>query len=526
MAAGGSAVRHIDGLCLEFASHLNPLAYVPADCKSLTVDQYFTPFVDGYTEQPAKLRHLAIKYVEHETYIMAPGRDPVEILNNLSHLTQLRSLHVEAPSDSYKPARLHNLPVSLTSLHMDGIWGVGGTTISLPEPDLGWGRESEHLRRLAMLEFHSCCMDVCVGSIARLQNLTSLSYRHSVVGTDVDDILKLTNLVSLDLIGLRSPSPSPWRRLEAWPALCVLKFAGCCMIVNTTVLDISTVQEVHADRLAQGMETANIHLYFRDDHAIMLGLLASLLSPVWSTHIVGLHVVITDTHDTAPHLATIVNQVLEALLCLQSFQLVGESCEQRRCYDHRHGRIVLSDGYSGQLRNLKLQNMYCSTLDLKVATCLTSISLKVIEKKDVSCELILPSSVVRLNFRGNFHTLTTRHAKCLLEGLSCLTQVTLGLTKFTNRRRPELNSSACMPTMPSSLLWLSVESNTLKQLLDRCAQDCLRHCLGLEYLILPLSAYPQGALLTWVQAAQYVRVSDNDPGDILRYLTVLNSAFD
>lgn len=119
---------------------------------------------------------------------------------------------------------------------------------------------------------------------------------------------------------------------------------------------------------------------------------------------------------------------------------------------------------------------------------------------------------------GNYCTLTTGHAKCLLEGLPHLKRVTLGLNKFYDYHggRPELNSSVCMPTMPSSLCWLSVKSFSLKQLLDGCAHECLQHCAGLEYLILPLYQCPKGELLAWVKAARYLRVSDYDLEDVLR----------
>ena len=334
-------------------------------------------------------------------------------------------------------------------------------------------------------------MQVGANFIASLQGLTSLSFSHSKVGRELDVVSKLTNLVSLDLTRTFSGAPmdlggvkQPWSRFVAWPALCVFKLAGCWLIDNSTVLDIVTVQEVHTDRLAQGMETSNIHLLLRDRHASTRGSLASLSSPAWSTHIVDLPMIPTDTQDTALQIATIVNLVLEALLFLQSFQLVGVSCEKEQLFDidHTQGIIGLGDGYSGRLKTLKLQDINCSVLDLQVATCLTSISLKAIEMGGVSCKLILPSSVACLQFFGNCCTLTTGHAKCLLEGLPHLKRITLGLNKFYDYHggRPELNSSVCMPTMPSSLCWLSVKSFSLKQLLDGCAQECLQHCAGLD----------------------------------------------
>lgn len=126
-------------------SHLNPLACVPADCNSLTVDEHFSPFVGDYTERAEKLQHLAVQYREHSIHRQTSGRDPLETLGNLSHLTQLRSLKVETPGSRSGLAGLGNLPRSLTSLCIEA-WG--DVDIYLPDPDLEWGWESECLRRL------------------------------------------------------------------------------------------------------------------------------------------------------------------------------------------------------------------------------------------------------------------------------------------------------------------------------------------------------------------------------------------
>ena len=159
LTAGGSAVWHGRHNYLKVDSHLNPLACVPANCNSLTVDEHFAPFVGEYTEQPAKLQHLAIKYREHPIDKSTPGRDPHETMNNLSHLTQLRSLKVEGPGHMSGLAGLHDFPKSLTSLYIGG-WRVEDIHIDLPNPDSARRRESECLRHLANLEFHMCGMHI------------------------------------------------------------------------------------------------------------------------------------------------------------------------------------------------------------------------------------------------------------------------------------------------------------------------------------------------------------------------------
>lgn len=108
--------------------------------------------------------------------------------------------------------------------------------------------------------------------------------------------------------------------------------------------------------------------------------------------------------------------------------------------------------------------MFCTTLDLESATCLTGISLKGIDSQCMPCELMLPSSVEQLKFFGI--SLTTVHAQKLPEGLPNLTQVMLGTNNYRvtsesvdgygsgRCQNEEFNSLACMPTggtMPSSL---------------------------------------------------------------------------
>lgn len=117
-------------------------------------------------------------------------------------------------------------------------------------------------------------------------------------------------------------------------------------------------------------------------------------------------------------------------------------------------------------------------------------------------------SLERLEFFGD--SLTTRHAKCVLQGLPSLTHVKLGLNTCSIFREPELNSSACTPAMPGSLRWLSVTNTLIKTLLDESARECLKHSPGLEYLILPLYHYPKGELYAWIKGARCVRISGND----------------
>ena len=63
---------------------MSPLTSVPAECKSLTVDERFAPFVSNYVGQPAKLPHLDIKLSSEAA--RTSGTDPLKALCELKSL--------------------------------------------------------------------------------------------------------------------------------------------------------------------------------------------------------------------------------------------------------------------------------------------------------------------------------------------------------------------------------------------------------------------------------------------------------
>ena len=407
LTAGGSAVT--EDCSLEIGEDLNPLTHAPAECESLTVDEHFAPCVGKCLERPVKLQHLAIQCSRLPASTSdastcdtsTSDTDPLKVLCDLSHLTQLTSLKLEAPAehDDVLAYILTKCPESLTNVYIGGwrydqvsfVWSM----VFLPTCAL----EHENLRRLTKLELRECRVVMPHGCTTCLEGLTSLSMTRSHIDGQLDQVMRLTNLVSLDLTDIHPHgliahpnAQKPWSKFDTWPALRVLKFAGCCMIDNSTALDISAVTEVHTDMLTQGMETANIHLVVRHTHANMFRFLSTLASPVWCTCIVALHVAATDVQHTAFCLATVTNQVLETLACLQSFHFEGQQC-------HKHGqaRFILGNGYSGQLKDLTLQHMCFRIIDLESATCLTSISLKGVDCCTF-CELKLPAVWYNLSF--------------------------------------------------------------------------------------------------------------------------------
>ena len=516
LTAGDAAER---ALQIDLREHPTPFAFVPEDCNSLTVDEQLAPFVGDYTNhrrlhhQATKLQHLGIKYGTSST--CQCGSDPIAELPDLSHMTQLTSLKV-APDRCLNALfdSLAKCPESLTSCYIRG-WSHNGMEICF-RPELCQPVQ-EHLRRLTKLELSMCSVIVPTGCITCLEGLTSLSITQSELEPEFDEVRKLTNLVSLDLTDTNPPgaiygevtSGEPWSKFDAWPALQVFKFAACWLIDTSTALNIATVNEVHTDMLTPGMESANIHWVLQHTFTCKdtLGVLASL-TPVWCSCIVGLHVnVPLRPHMyTALQLATAVNQVLDVCLCLQTFRFDGGAPE-----NGGQAKILLGSDYSGQLKDLTLKHICCNKIDLGLATTLTSISLTDMDSRRMSCELVLPSMVERLEFLGN--ALITRDSKYLLQGLSCLRQVTLGHQDprhFSGTEELGLSSSACMPTLPGSLRHLRVMTSAVKGLLDHSAQRCLKFCTSLEHLTLPAYEHPMRELHAWVKAARHVHILDNE----------------
>ena len=481
------------------------------------MDKHFAPFIAEYTDKSAKLEHLAINCEG------GYNRNLIGELPDLRQLQQLKSLKVEAP-DTYACSEavataLAKCPESLSSCYIRSR-GDCGMIINFTRRC--YSLVQEQLRRLTTLDLFWCQVHITEASITCLEGLTSLSIMHSEVKSELEAVTQLTNLVYLDLTKADMPGSifgdtryfdrhEPWSKFEAWPALQVFKFAGCWLIDKTTVLDVGNVQELHTDRLTPGMETASIHLVLHhtctDNDT--LGVLVTLLTPVWCSCIVDLRVVPENTY-TALQLATVVNHLLQVCFCLQTLHLVGRGS---RSEDRGQAKIVLGDGYCAQLKDLKLEHICCRMIDLGSARALTSISFTGMESQHILCELILPSMVTLLEFFGT--ALFDSHAKYMLKGLSSLAQITLGTRdprcSYIHREPiAKLDSFACMPTLPGSLRYLRVMSPSLKKLLDDSAQRCLRFCTSLQHLTLPAYEHPVGKLHAWVKAARHVHILDFD----------------
>ena len=492
--------------------HLSPLSCIPKQCNSLNVDEYFTPLVSHYVEQPANLQHLAVSYDEHPT---CDGGNVLTLLPDLRHLTQLRSLRVKAPENCAHALAncLAKCPASLTSCYIGPFWYDLDITF-LPEV---YQPVLQHLGRLTKLHLGSCRVHIPEGSITCLKGLTNLSITGAEIDAELKGVTRLTGLVSLALSHTYAPGTilpcegkvggQPWGKFKAWPALSVFKFANCWLINESTALDIASVPELHTDRLRPGMEIANVHLEMSSLYHNTVWKFASLSSPVWCSCLVCVHVDFVRGQCCALHLAPIVQQVLEVCLCLESFYFNGEA-------DDSHGQAganIMLGNVSQHLKDLKLSKLCCSKVGLGPAVAVTSLGLIAMDWNGMSCELILPSTLERLESSCN--CLFSMHGKHVLDGLSSLTHLTIETESrsYCEAEEAELHHSEYMPTLPSSLRRLHVMSSDIKKLLDDSAQRCLRFCTSLEHLTLPANEYPEGELHAWVKAAQHVHIVDNGP---------------
>ena len=70
---------------------------MPLACDSLSLDEHFAPSLSQYTDQPAKVQHLSIDYGEHPAIHRRSGLDTLDVLPDLTHLKQLKSLRIDIP---------------------------------------------------------------------------------------------------------------------------------------------------------------------------------------------------------------------------------------------------------------------------------------------------------------------------------------------------------------------------------------------------------------------------------------------
>ena len=264
----------------------------------------------------------------------------------------------------------------------------------------------EHVTHLLSLELHSCQLLIPEGSITCLKTLTSLKITASWVGIDLHE---LTTLTSLDLsscygkllpYGSHDQGTMPWKKFEAWPALQVFKFAHCCLVDSTTELSVATVNELHTDRLAVGMEGAAVHLKHDSSmvgrHALP-EMFASILSPSWCSCILDVRIKMTGREQNEAYIAAAVAMVFLMCTGLQTFHLTSSAAENQG-----QARIVVGQGCCGQLTELKLVSLYCQEVDLRSATRLSSITLAHTDlhayPDGTPFKLALPESVQQLRF--------------------------------------------------------------------------------------------------------------------------------
>ena len=229
------------------------------------------------------------------------------------------------------------------------------------------------------------------------------------------------------------------------------------------------------------MEAPSIHLRVSlTDHGDidLSELVATVSSPVWCHRIVELRVSGFAREYITSEIGDAVTQIMQACVFLKTFYFsvvpeypdsVGETS------------LELDKDYTGQLTELRLDNLPCRELDLGSATDLTSIPLADIDTLSRPCKLSLPDCVKSLNFLGS--TLFYSSAKHCLEELTSLSRLTLGTNDSYGQQ--QLDTCSCMPTLPSSLRFLHVTCCYLERLLDFSAFRCLQACTNSEHLILP-----------------------------------------
>ena len=457
---------------------------IPTACRSLFLSEFCAYGLEQYIAKSPEVQQLSLQWNG-----LRAGHSSFHPLPSFSALHQLTQLTVHMRNDSNGrsfPSLVKSCPDTVESLILEGF--------GLPEEDVGTVSSLTILEStlpvLTRLKIARSVVRVSGGDITCLSKLKSLSLCHLeiYVGGQLEVTL-LTNLTHLDLTGAKcyweDPLVDAFETFTAWPSLAVLKIYDCNVFDISTVMDVSTVKEVHAghfDHFAQPRPDQESHVRTHCDFV-----------PSYDGMRAATVVDLTIDANTDPFLDSVLGCVA-AHFSLRSLTLHTESgCAITKPLDFSGA------GFS-DLRHLAVANFDPSvpSVDLQSMSCLTSLKLSTDALQPSSLKsLLLPSKLEVLIYIG--YDLFLSGVKHNLHELPSLTKVELQIG-FAGCR------SVCLPQLPLSLQHLVVIGK------DWCRRDCdwsgLHGCPELKHLTLAMGQRVFGQLKLWVKSARCLYVVD------------------
>ena len=474
------------------------ISSIPTACRSLSLSEFSAYGLEQYIGKSPEVQQLSMQWnglqAGHRSFRSLPSFAP------LHQLTQL-TVHMrnDVNGDSF-PCLVKSCPHTLESLILEGF----GSTMEDEQPPVFAVRSlmllEDNLPAVTRLELAQSVVRIPGEDITCLSKLKSLSLCDSEIYVDGQlEVTLLTDLTHLDLTGTTCFWEDAWvdalDAFTAWPSLAVFKVYNCNLFDVSTVMDVSTVREVHLGHFSQFAQPGPDQEAHVSTHVNpILGYDSNRAATI-----VGLAVDMC--HDPFPGS---VLKWLAAQFPLQSLSILKPPSA--------HGATESLD-FSGadfpNLRHLVITGLYPSShsVDLQSLSCLTSLELshtdccrEVPGTSGPLKSVLLPFQLEVFTYVGS--SLFLSSIKHNLQELPSLTKVTFQIDTAAYRHV----QSFCLPQLPLGLQHLVLAGT------NWCQPDCdwsgLRGCPNLQHLTLATGQRVSGQLEIWIRSARCLYIVD------------------
>ena len=463
------------------------ISSIPTACRSLSLSEFNAYGLEQYIRKSPEVQQLTLQWNG-----LQAGNSSFHSLPSFAPLHQLTELTVHMRNDingESFPSLVKSCPDTVENLYLEGF----GSSVEDEQPPVYAVHSmmllESHLPALTRLELTHSVVRIPGEDITCLSKLKSLSLCDSEIYVDGQlEVTLLTGLTHLDLTGATCYWEDAWvdvlDAFTAWPSLAMFKCYNCNIFDMSTVMDLSTVGEVHVGHFSHCVQSEPNQA----GHLRAYG--ASVLS-----YDSGRAATIVDLTMEVPIVAPCREKLLgyvAAQFSLQSLSILlppgGEPFE-------------FPAASFANLKHLAIAGLYPATcsVDLQSLLCLTSLKLShIVPSQSLPLEsILLPSKLELFTYLG--FSLFLEGTKHNLHELPSLTKVTLEINYARHQ-------SFCLPQLPSGLRHLVLAGT------HWCKPDCdwsgLHGCPDLQHLTLAIGQQLSGQLKQWARLARCLYVVD------------------
>lgn len=472
------------------------ISSLPTACRSLSLSEFNAYGLEQYIAKSPEVQQLTLQWnglqAGHRSFRSLPSFAP------LYQLTQLTVQMRNDLSGERFPCLIQSCPDTVESLILEGF----GSTVEDEQPPVFAVRSlmllEHNLPAVTRLELAQSVVRIPGEDITCLRKLRSLSLCDSEIYVDGQlEVTLLTDLTHLDLTGATCFWEDAWvdalDAFTAWPSLAIFKAYNCNMIDMSTVMDVSTVREVHLGHFAHFAQPrpdqeAHVHAgplpifsYDSNRAATIVGLAVDAGLHRWPESWL---------------------EFVAAHYPLQSLSIL----QPAPAHGARKSLCFPGAGFSS-LRHLAITGIHPSShsVDLQSLLCLTSLELTHIDcRREVPVKsFLLPFKLEVFIYLGS--SLFLSSIKHNLQELPSLSKAVLQID--TDHRDLQ---SFCLPQLPLGLHHLVLAGT------NWCQSDCdwsgLRGCPNLQHLTLAKGQRVSGQLKLWIRSARCLYVVDQFVG--------------